>query len=163
MLSRAMERETFGKRLYEHGMTQHAIAESFADLQMARLLTLDCAAALDQVGARQARAAIASLKATVPLLCYAIVDRAVQVHGALGVSGETFLAQALAGTLFVSRDVCDVAVSFYVCSLCPFLSCLYKALRSLRIADGPDDVHRRTVARIEIARAKKALVGRSRL
>lgn len=99
MLSRAMERETFGKRLYEHGMTQHSIAESFADLQMARLLTLDCAAALDQVGARQARAAIASLKATVPLLCYAIVDRAVQVHGALGVSGETFLAQALAGTL----------------------------------------------------------------
>ena len=99
MLSRSIERKTFGKRLSEHGMTQQAIADSFADLQMARLLTLDCAAALDEVGARKARASIASLKVTVPQLCYTIVDRAVQLHGGMGVCGETFLAQTLAGTI----------------------------------------------------------------
>lgn len=100
------------------------IADSVADLEAARLMTLSCAAALDSVGARKARDKIASIKVAVPELTYRVVDRAVQVHGGAGLSEDFFLARALAG------------------------------LRSLRIADGPDSVHRRTVARLEIKKFK---------
>lgn len=99
------------------------IADSVADLEAARLMTLSCAAAMDSVGARKARDKIATIKVAVPELTYRVVDRAVQIHGGGGLSEDHILAKALAG------------------------------LRSLRIADGPDSVHRRTVARIEIKKA----------
>lgn len=126
MVQRSLERETFGKRLSEHGSTQEMIADSATDLQSARLLTLSCAAALDSVGAKDARDQIAMIKVRVPELTYRVVDRAVQVYGGAGVSGDTVLARMLVG------------------------------LRSLRIADGPDAVHKRTVARMELKKAQRS-------
>ena len=101
------------------------IADSVVDLEAARLMTLSCAAAMDDVGVRNARNKIAAIKVAVPELTYAVVDRAVQLFGGAGVSGDFFLARTLVG------------------------------LRSLRIADGPDAVHKRTVAMFEIRAAKK--------
>ena len=109
------------------------IADSVADLEAARLLTLSCAQALDAVGAKQARDKIATIKVAVPEMAYRVIDRAVQLFGGSGVSGDNILAAALA------------------------------AMRSLRIADGPDSVHRRTVALLEIRKAKKAAAVHSRL
>ena len=125
MLQRSMERETFGQYLYEHGGCQEMIADSVADLSAARLLTLDCAAAMDQTSAKQARDKISTIKVAVPQLCYQVIDRAVQVFGGAGVCDDFILAKALA------------------------------AMRTLRIADGPDSVHRRTVARLQIRKAEK--------
>ncbi|EEC51259.1 acyl-coenzyme A dehydrogenase [Phaeodactylum tricornutum CCAP 1055/1] len=127
MLQRTMERKTFGKYLWEHGGCQDAIADSASDLEAARLLTLSCAAAMDDVGVKNARDKIGIIKVTVPELTYRVVDRAIQVFGGAGVHEDLFLARALAG------------------------------LRTLRIADGPDAVHRRTVALMEIK--KRALRG----
>ena len=123
MLQRSLERKAFGKYLCQHGGTQEMIADSVADLEAARLLTLSCAAAMDDVGVKGARHKIASVKVAVPQLTYNVVDRAVQLFGGAGVEGGSFLAQSLAG------------------------------LRTLRIADGPDAVHKRTVARMEVRRA----------
>ena len=109
------------------------IADSVSDLEAARLMTLSCAAALDDVGPRLARDKIASIKVTVPQLTYQVVDRAVQVHGGGGLSSDYPLAGFLAG------------------------------LRTLRIADGPDAVHKRTVAKIEVRKAQKIKMNRSRL
>lgn len=120
MLQRSAERKAFGKLLCEHGMCQELIADAAADLEMARLLTLSCAEALDRVGPKEARDQIALIKATVPTLAHQVVDRAIQIHGAAGVLGDAVLARSLAG------------------------------LRTLRIADGPDAVHKRTVARLEV-------------
>ena len=87
------------------------------------------AAALDDVGPRLARDKIASIKVTVPQLTYRVVDRAVQVHGGGGLSSDYPMAGFLAG------------------------------LRSLQIADGPDAVHKRTVAMLEVRKAKKERLG----
>ena len=133
MLERAMVRKTFGKALCEHGGCQEMIADSAADIAAARLLTLNCAAAIDAVGADGARVEIAVIKVAVPEMTLRVVDRAVQVFGGAGFGEDFVLARALAG------------------------------LRTLRIADGPDAVHRRTVARIEISNARKAMRQRSRL
>mmetsp|Transcript_8103 Transcript_8103/g.17462 ORF Transcript_8103/g.17462 Transcript_8103/m.17462 type:complete len:482 (+) Transcript_8103:224-1669(+) len=122
MLERSTQRKTFGKFLCQHGTVQKDIADSFHDLQQARLLTLDCAHRMDTspTGPRGARQHISSIKVAVPALCLGIIDRALQVHGGLGVCQDTILASAWAG------------------------------MRTLRIADGPDEVHRRSVARMEI-------------
>lgn len=133
MLERSLTRRTFGKLLCEHGGCQEQIADSVADLEAARLLTLSCAAAMDTHGARGARDKIASIKVAVPELTGRVVDRAVQIFGGAGVSDDFPLARALAG------------------------------LRSLRIADGPDAVHKRTVALMEIKKAKRAMKQHSRL
>lgn len=133
MLQRVLERKTFGKFLWEHGGCQEMIADSVSDLECARLMTLSCAAALDDIGPRLARDKIASIKVTVPQLTYRVVDRAIQVHGGGGLSEDFPLAKFLSG------------------------------LRSLRIADGPDAVHKRTVAMIEVKKAKKVQANRSRL
>jgi acyl-CoA dehydrogenase len=132
MLQRALERKTFGKYLWEHGGTQEMIANSVTDLEAARLLTLSCAAAMDSVGVKQARDKIAGIKVAVPELTYRVVDRAVQIFGGAGVMDDFVLCRALAG------------------------------LRTLRIADGPDAVHRMTVAKMEIKKAKAQLQGSSR-
>lgn len=120
MLQRSFERRTFGMYLWEHGGCQELIAEAASDLVAARLMTLSCAAAMDATGAQKARDQIAMIKVTVPKLCYNIIDRAVQIHGGAGLSEDFVLARALAG------------------------------MRSLRIADGPDAVHQRTLALLEI-------------
>mmetsp|Transcript_19864 Transcript_19864/g.19107 ORF Transcript_19864/g.19107 Transcript_19864/m.19107 type:complete len:461 (-) Transcript_19864:37-1419(-) len=133
MLERSMQRQTFGKLLYEHGGCQEMIADSASDLEAARLLTLDCAAAIDEFGAHQARDKIASIKFAVPELTSRVVDRAVQVFGGAGVSSDFPLAKILVG------------------------------LRTLRIADGPDAVHKRTLALLEIKKAKKMMAGKCRL
>ena len=137
MLQRSLSRKTFGKYLAEHGSCQDMIADSAADLEAARLLTLSCAATIDEKGPKGARDKIASIKVSVPELTSRAVDRAVQVHGGAGVCQDFPLARALAG------------------------------LRTLRIADGPDAVHRRTVARIEIKKTLKKMgidiSGRSKL
>lgn len=125
MLQRTIERKTFGKYLWEHGGCQDMIADSVTDLTAARLLTLECAAMIDNVGAKEARHMISSIKVAVPHLTYAVVDRAVQIFGGAGVSEDFVLARFLAG------------------------------LRTLRIADGPDAVHKMTLARSEIKRIRQ--------
>ena len=120
MVQRSMERVTFGKPLYQHGMTQDMIATSKSDLDAARLLTLDCAAAIDAVGAQQARDKIASIKVRVPHLTHQIVNRAIQLFGGAGVCQDFPLAR------------------------------IYTGLRTLQIADGPDAVHKRTLALLEV-------------
>ena len=125
MLQRSLSRKTFGKFLAEHGSCQEMISDSAADLEAARLLTLSCAAAIDEKGPKGARDKIASIKVSVPELTSRVVDRAVQVFGGAGVCQDFPLARALTG------------------------------LRTLRIVDGPDAVHRRTVARIEIKKTLK--------
>jgi acyl-CoA dehydrogenase len=127
MLERSMQRQTFGKFLWEHGGCQEMIADSCADLEAARLLTLNCAAKMDQVGIQKARDKIATIKVAVPQMTFRVIDRAVQVFGGAGLSEDFILARSLAG------------------------------IRSLRIADGPDAVHKRTVARLEVKKAKQAL------
>lgn len=131
-MQRTMERKVFGKFMWEHGSCQEMIADSVADLSAARLLTLSCAAAMDDVGPRRARDQIAMIKVAVPAMTFRVVDRAVQVFGGAGVSDDYVLAQILAG------------------------------LRALRIADGPDAVHQRTVAQLQVKKAKKELESRRR-
>jgi acyl-CoA dehydrogenase len=135
MIQRSFERRTFGKYLWEHGGVQEMIADSYADITAARLLTLSCADTMDRVGVKQARQQIAMIKVMVPKLTYNVVDRAIQIYGGAGVGNDTILARSLVG------------------------------LRTLRIADGPDAVHQRTVARLEIqtmkARATKSKSNRT--
>ncbi|KAL7536768.1 hypothetical protein ACHAWF_005557 [Thalassiosira exigua] len=130
MLERTFQRRTFGKYLHEHGSTRDAIADSKSDLEAARLLTLSCAEEIDRLGARGARDKIALIKVTVPELTSRVVDRAVQIFGGAGVSGDFPLARALVG------------------------------LRSLRIADGPDAVHKQSLAKLELKKAKQRMHSR---
>jgi acyl-CoA dehydrogenase len=127
MLERSLSRRTFGKLLAEHGGCQEMIAESASDIDAARLLTLSCAEQMDMYGARAARDKIASIKVSVPAMTLRVVDRAVQIHGGAGVHDDLPLARILVG------------------------------LRSLRIADGPDAVHLRTVAMMELKKAAKRM------
>lgn len=129
MLQRSVERKTFGKYLWQHGTVQADIADSFGDIQAARLLTLNCAQQMDEHGPRQARQYISSIKVQVPDLCIGVIDKAVQVHGGAGVSEDFVLAKALAN------------------------------LRTLRIADGPDAVHRQSVAMLELKRLYRSTFG----
>lgn len=130
MLERMFQRQTFGKYLHEHGSCRELIADSKSDLEAARLLTLACAEEIDARGARGARDKIALIKVTVPELTSRVVDRAVQIFGGAGVSGDFPLAKALVG------------------------------LRTLRIADGPDAVHKQSLALMELKKAKKRMQSR---
>ena len=127
MLERSLSRKTFGKLLAEHGGCQEMIADSASDIDAARLLTLSCAEQMDSYGARAARDKIASIKVSVPSMTYRVVDRAVQIHGGAGFHDDLPLSRILVG------------------------------LRTLRIADGPDAVHQRTVAMIELKKAAKRM------
>jgi acyl-CoA dehydrogenase len=125
MLERSLTRKTFGKWIYEHGSLQRDIADSFSDLQAARLLTLHCAHQMDLHGPKPSRQYISSIKVAVPNLIMNVLDRALQAHGGAGVCQDTVIASAWAN------------------------------MRTLRIADGPDEVHRRSVALLEIKKKKK--------
>ena len=122
MCRRALSRETFGRRIAEHGMVQDWIAESRIDIEQARLLVLKAAWLMDTVGNKGARMEIAAIKIGVPNMACRVIDRAIQVHGGGGVSADFPLAQMYAGA------------------------------RVLRIADGPDEVHKQTLARHELRR-----------
>lgn len=122
MCKRALSRVAFGQPIADHGVSRHWIAESRMDIDQARLLTLHAALAMDTVGNKEARAEIAMIKVVAPNVAQRVVDRAIQMHGGGGVSQDFDLAKAWAGS------------------------------RTLRLADGPDEVHRETVAKIELAK-----------
>jgi len=117
MVHRARTRTAFGAPLGALGMAQEAIALSRCELEQARLLTLEAAAALDAHGAKAAKDLIGMIKIVAPRMACTVIDRAIQMHGASGLSQDWFLAQAWAGA------------------------------RSLRLADGPDEVHIASLAR----------------
>lgn len=127
MIERALERKTFGKYLYEHGTVSEWIALSRIEVDQARLLVLKTAWMIDQKGAKFAAREIAMIKALVPRMQQQVCDRAIQTFGAMGLSPDTPLAS------------------------------LWTWGRLLRIADGPDEVHLRTVARQEIKQAREKL------
>jgi acyl-CoA dehydrogenase len=120
MCERAKERKTFGKYLHEHGSVAEGIARSRIEIDQARLLVLRAAWLIDNVGATAARKDISMIKALVPSMLTQVADRAIQVFGAMGVSPDTPLA------------------NIYTCG------------RTLRFADGPDEVHLRVIARAEL-------------
>jgi acyl-CoA dehydrogenase len=124
MCARANDRIAFGKQLAEQGVVRETIANSRIEIDQARLLTLKAADMMDKVGNKAARAEIAMIKVVAPSMALQVIDRAVQVHGGAGVSGDFGLAAAWAGA------------------------------RTLRLADGPDEVHRASIAKLELGRQK---------
>jgi acyl-CoA dehydrogenase len=119
MCARLMSRTAFGKKIYEQSIWEERVADARIDIECARLLTLKAADMMDKVGNKAARAEIAMIKVKAPLTALKVLDDAVQAHGGGGVSDDFGLAETWAQS------------------------------RTLRLADGPDEVHRRTVARIE--------------
>lgn len=120
MCKRASSRSAFGQRLSDMGGVRQVIGQSRCDIEQARLVTLKAAWMMDKVGNKAARDAIAIAKIAVPTLTGQVIDRAIQVHGGAGLCQDFFLAEAFAETRF------------------------------LRIGDGPDEVHREALARVEI-------------
>lgn len=119
MVRRLNDRSTFGKRLGEHGIWHHRIAQARVDIEAARLLTLKAAHMMDTVGNKAARLEIAMIKLAGPRMALRIMDDAIQAFGAAGLDAD-------AGT-----------------------AALFARVRALRIADGPDEVHARTIALLE--------------
>ncbi|MCA9008773.1 MAG: acyl-CoA dehydrogenase family protein [Planctomycetaceae bacterium] len=122
MCRRVRARIAFGRTLAEQGTIRAQIADSRIEIEQARLLTLKAAHLMDTVGNKAARTEIAMIKVVAPNVALRVLDRAIQAHGAAGVSDDFFLADAWA------------------------------AARTLRLADGPDEVHRETIARLELRR-----------
>jgi acyl-CoA dehydrogenase len=124
MCQRVTRRVAFGKTLAEQGTIRADIAESRMDIDQARLLTLEAARLMDAAGNKAARREIAMIKVVVPRMALRVIDRAIQAHGAAGVSDDFPLASAWAHT------------------------------RSIRLADGPDEVHRDAIAKLELGKYK---------
>lgn len=122
MCRRAASRVAFGKAVSEQTVTQERIAELRIMIEQARLLTLRAAYMMDTVGNKEARAEIAMIKVVVPNMACQVIDWAIQVHGGGGLTNDFGLAAA------------------------------YATARLLRLADGPDEVHRNQIARIELHR-----------
>ena len=122
MIDRLQQRIAFGKPLSDQSIWHERIAESRCLIDQARLLTLNAAWKMDTVGNKDARAEIAMIKVVAPNVSCKVVDWAIQAHGAAGVSGDFWLADA------------------------------YAQQRTVRIVDGPDEVHRNAIAKIELAR-----------
>jgi acyl-CoA dehydrogenase len=120
MCKRVQARVAFGKPLAEQGTIRADIAHSRMEIEQARLLTLNAAYMMDAAGNKEARAAIAMIKVVAPNMTLRVLDRAIQAHGGAGVSQDTFLAGAWAN------------------------------VRTLRLADGPDEVHIESIAKIEL-------------
>jgi acyl-CoA dehydrogenase len=119
MCIRLMSREAFGKRIHEHSVWEERIAKARIDIEMVRLLCLKAAYMMDTVGNKAARGEIAMIKVVAPRVAQSIIDMAIQAHGGGGVSQDFGLAEMYANT------------------------------RIVRLTDGPDEVHCRTVARLE--------------
>jgi acyl-CoA dehydrogenase len=126
MCVRVQSRVAFGKPLAEQGTIRRDIAASRMEIDQARLLTMKAAHMMDTVGNKAARAEIAMIKVIAPRVALRVLDRAIQAHGGAGVSQDTFLASSWA------------------------------AIRTLRLADGPDEVHIESVAKLELARSLAA-------
>jgi len=122
MCKRLVSRVAFGKRIADHSIWEQRVAEARSNLEMMRLLCLKAADMMDKAGNKSAQNEIAMIKAMGPRMALQIVDDAIQAHGGMGVSGDTFLASAWA------------------------------SLRTLRFADGPDEVHNRAIARAEFGK-----------
>lgn len=120
MCRRVQERVAFGKKIAEQGTILKDIADSRIEIDQARLLTLKAAWMMDTVGNKAARSEIAAIKVVAPNVALRVLDRAIQAHGALGVSQDTDLAYHWAN------------------------------VRTLRLADGPDEVHREQIAKLEL-------------
>ncbi|MFF2200580.1 acyl-CoA dehydrogenase family protein [Streptomyces sp. NPDC058145] len=129
MCRRAQSRVTFGSPVAERSNIQDWIAEARIDIEMIRLLTLKAAYLMDTVGNKEARTEIAAIKVAAPNIALKIIDRAIQVHGAAGVTEDFPLAM------------------------------MYAQLRTLRLADGPDEVHKRAIARQELRQYRDGVTG----
>ena len=126
MIRRLMSRETFGKRLADRSVWEQRVAEARTDIEMSRLLTLNAADRMDKVGNKEARAEIAMIKVAAPRLALKLIDDAIQAHGAGGLTTDFGVAK------------------------------MWARVRGLRLADGPDEVHNRTIARLEYQKYKSA-------
>ncbi|MGW3472420.1 acyl-CoA dehydrogenase family protein [Saccharopolyspora sp. NPDC000995] len=122
MCRRALDRQTFGRTLAERGVIQEWIAEARVRIDQVRLLVLHAASVIDRVGAKAARTEVSAIKVAAPAVTEWVLDKAIQVHGAAGLSQDTPLAE------------------------------LWVQARTMRFIDGPDEVHRMVVARRELAR-----------
>ncbi|MBH1945261.1 acyl-CoA dehydrogenase family protein [Erythrobacter sp. YJ-T3-07] len=122
MCKRLQAREAFGKAIYKHSIWEQRVAQARIDIEMTRLLCLKAADMMDKVGNKAAKQEIAMIKVAAPNMALRIIDDAIQAHGGAGVSDDFGLAQA------------------------------YAHQRTLRLADGPDEVHARSIARMEFAR-----------
>ncbi len=122
MIARAKKRVAFGKPLADQGMVREAIARSRCEIDQARLLTLHAAHLMDTVGNKEARKEIAMIKVVAPNVAFAVLDRAIQIHGGAGVCQDFGLAGA------------------------------WTFARAVRLTDGPDEVHLATVAKLELRR-----------
>jgi acyl-CoA dehydrogenase len=125
MCERVQNRVAFGKKLAEQGTIRADIAKSRMEIEQARLLTLKAAHRMDTVGNKAARTEIAMIKVVAPRAALRVLDRAIQAHGGAGVSQDTFLAAA------------------------------WVSVRTLRLADGPDEVHMESIAKWELRRLEK--------
>jgi acyl-CoA dehydrogenase len=123
MIKRVKTRVAFGKTIAEHGTIRADIANSRMEIDQARLLTLHAAYLMDTVGNKEARADIAMIKVVAPNMALRVIDRAIQAHGGAGVSNDFMLAS------------------------------WWAHIRTLRLADGPDEVHRETIAKLELGRS----------
>jgi acyl-CoA dehydrogenase len=126
MCERVKHREAFGKPLAEQGVIMEWIADSRIEIEQARLLTLKAAHMMDRVGNKEARAEIAMIKVVAPNVALRVLDRAIQAHGGAGVSDDFPLAY------------------------------FWASARTLRLADGPDEVHRVSVAKSELKKERRA-------
>uniref|UniRef100_A0A8C4TSB2 Acyl-CoA dehydrogenase family member 11 n=1 Tax=Falco tinnunculus TaxID=100819 RepID=A0A8C4TSB2_FALTI len=130
LCKRAAQRETFGKKLYHHEVVAHWIAECRLSIEQARLLTLKTARRIDTLGNRRARKEVAMTKVVVPRAVLKVIDCAIQVCGGAGVSQDFPLAS------------------------------MFASIRTLRMADGPDEVHLSTVAKLELLDQSKQLTAK---
>ncbi len=122
MCERLLTREAFGKKVFEHSVWEQRVGEARTNIEMCRLLTLKAAYMMDTVGNKVARGEIAMIKVAAPRIALQVIDDAIQAHGGGGVTSDFGLAR------------------------------LYSSIRTLRLADGPDEVHNRTIARLEFKR-----------
>src|SRR5205814_5362253 len=128
---RVKARVAFGKPIAEQGTIRADIATSRIEIEQARLLTLKAAYLMDTVGNKEARGEIAMIKVVAPNMALRVIDRAIQAHGGAGVSDDFGLAAAWASA------------------------------RTLRLADGPDEVHREAVAKVELRRYEQKAAGKT--
>jgi acyl-CoA dehydrogenase len=126
MVKRLSSRTAFGKKLIEFSLWEERIASARTELEMTRLLCLKAADMMDKVGNKVAQLEIAMIKVAAPKMALKIIDDAIQAFGGAGVSDDAGLAKA------------------------------YSNIRALRLADGPDEVHNRTIARHELRRYANA-------
>ncbi len=119
MCTRLLSRVAFGKRVADHSIWEQRVAEARTNIEMSRLLTMKAAYMMDTVGNKVARSEIAQIKVAGPRIALQIIDDAIQAHGGGGVTSDFGLAR------------------------------MYAGIRTLRLADGPDEVHNRTIARLE--------------